>query len=53
MVDSKLPIDQFIKNLKTIVDAQENQYYDAISDTGDFSFSGKYKHLTIGHEWFM
>ena len=31
-----------------IVDAQENQYRDVISDTGDFSFSDKYKNLTTG-----
>ena len=36
-----------------IVDAQENQYHDAISDTGDFGFSGKYKNFTIGRECFM
>ena len=29
-VDSKLPIDHFINKLKMIVDAQENQYRDAI-----------------------
>ena len=47
-VDSNLPIEQFINKLKMIVDAQENQYHDAISDTGDFGFSNKYKNLTIG-----
>ena len=36
-----------------IVDAQENQYHDAISDTGDFGFSDKYKNLTIGRKCFM
>lgn len=49
--DSKLPINQLISKLKMIVDAQENQYRDAISDTGDFS--DKYKYLTIGSECFM
>ena len=52
-VDSKFPIDQFINKLEMIVDAQENQYRDALSDTGDFSFSNKYKYLIIGREWFM
>ena len=36
-----------------IVDAQENQYHDAISDTGDFGFSDKYKNLTIGRKCLM
>ena len=36
-----------------IVDTQENQYRDAISDTGDFGFSDKYKNLTIGLKCFM
>ena len=36
-----------------IVDAQENQYHDAISDSGDFGFRDKYKNLTIGYECFM
>ena len=36
-----------------IVDAQENQYRDTISDTGDFSFSNKYKNLTIACQQFM
>ena len=48
--DYKLPINKFINKLKIIVDTQENQYPDAISDTRDFSFSDKYKYLTIGRE---
>ena len=52
-VDSKLLIDQFINKFKMIVDAYENQYGDTISHTADFSFSNKYKNLTIGREWFM
>ena len=36
-----------------IVDTQENQYRDAISDTGDFGFSDKYKNLTIGRKYLM
>ena len=34
-----IPIEQFINKLKMIVDAQENQYHDAISGIGDFGFS--------------
>ena len=52
-LDSKLPTEQFINKLKMIADAQENQYHDAISDTGDFGFSVKNKNLTIGRKCFM
>ena len=49
-VDSKLLFDQFINKLKMIVD---DQNHDTISYTGDFSFSNRYKNLTIGRKWFM
>ena len=52
-VSSNLPIDLFINKLKMSFNVPENQYRDAISDTGYFSFSNKYKYLTNGREWFM
>ena len=51
--DSKLPIDQFVNKLKMISDVPGNQYRYTISDTGDFSFSNKYKYLTVSREWFI
>ena len=52
-VNSNLPIDLFLNKLKMSFNVPENQYRDAISDTGYFSFSNKYKYLTNGREWFM
>lgn len=52
-VNSNLPIDLFINKLEMSFIVVENKYRDAISDTGYFSFSNKYKYLTNSREWFM
>ena len=52
-INSKLPIEKFITAFKKIIDSQEHQYDEAISRTGDFSFSLSFKHLEVGRKWFQ
>ena len=51
-INSKLPVEKFITAFKKIIDSQEHQYDEAISRTGDASFSLSFKHLEVGREWF-
>ena len=52
-INSKLPVEKFITSFKKIIDSQEHQYDEAISRTGDVSFSLSFKHLEVGREWFQ
>ena len=50
-VNEKLPLDVFIQKMKDLTECQERQYIDAISGTGDFEFTEKFKYLEIGSAW--
>ena len=51
-INSKLSVEKFITAFKKIIDSQEHQYDEAISRTGDVSFSLSFRPLEVGREWF-
>ena len=53
MYQLQIPVEKFINAFKKIIDSQEHQYDEAISRTGDVSFSLSFKHLKVGREWFQ